>query len=299
MDNDSVAVSLVLGLEHLQVGNGLSCGRVDGVAGSAEALGVDGLWCGTTGGRDGVDVGSCLPGIVGGVDLGNKDELLAVRGDVKVALVAKRNHGGLETGVKQEVDSLAIDDKLVAILLDMGDKDVVLLLLDELIPVTDHEGVKGECGVLLVDLEVLIPLLGSSKGPVGIHGSAEGDQVGSLVELDAVDIDRIVGEGVRLGIGGDGLDEELALGEEGDVVIVEPESIIMVGVGRLRGKVRQGVVVGEVDEVEVADGLVGVNVVARGGEDSELAVGRQRGGRRTGKGEHELGGQWLEGGGCG
>ena len=200
VDDDSVAVSLVLGLEHLEVGNGLSGGRVDGVAGSADALGIDGLWCGTSSGGDGVDVGGCLPGIVGGVDLGNKDELLAIRGDIKVALVAKGNHGGLEAGVEQEVDGLAIDNKFVAILLDMGDKDVVLLLLDELVPVADHEGVKGKCGILLVDLEVLISLLGSSKGSIGINGSAEGDQAGSLVELDAVDIDGEVGEGVRLGI---------------------------------------------------------------------------------------------------
>lgn len=299
VDDDSVAVSLVLGLEHLEVGNGLSGGRVDGVTGSADALGVDGLWCGTSGGGDGVDVGGCLPGIVRGVDLGNKDDLLAVRGDVKVALIAKGNHGGLEAGVEQEVDGLAIDNKLVAILLDMGDKDVVLLLLDELVPMADHEGVKGECGVLLVVLEVLIPLLGSSKRPVGIDGSAEGDQVGSLVELNAVDIDGEVGEGVGLGIGGDGLDKELAIGKEGDVVVVEPEGIVMVVVGCLGGKVREGVVVGEVDEVEVADGLVGVDIIARGGEDGELTVGRQRSGRGTGKGEHELGGQGLESGGCG
>ena len=83
------------------------------------------------------------------------------------------------------------------------------------------------------------------------------------------------------------------------MIVVEPEGIVVVGVGCLGGEVREGVVVGEIDEVEVANGLVGVDVVARGGEDGELAVGRQRSGRGTSKGEHELGGQGLEGGGCG
>lgn len=200
VDDNSVTVSLVLGLEHLEVGNGLSGGRVDGMAGSTNALGVDRLWCGTTDSGDGVDVGGCLPGVVGGVDLGNKDDFLAVRGDVKVALVAEGNHGGLEAGVEQEVDGLAIDNKLVAVLLDSGNKDVVLLFLDELVPVADHESVKGEAGVFLVVLDVLIRILGSAHRSIGIDGGAEGNQVGGLVELDAVDIDGEVGEGVRLGI---------------------------------------------------------------------------------------------------
>lgn len=62
------------------------------------------------------------------------------------------------------------------------------------------------------------------------------------------------------------------------MVIVEPEGVVVVGVGGLGSEVREGVVVGEVDEVEVADGLVGVEGEARGREDGELTVGRQGGG---------------------
>lgn len=290
VDNNAVAVGLVLGLEHLEVGNGLAGGRVHGVAGSADGGGVDVLGSDTASGGYGVDVGSGLPGIVRGVDLGDKDELLAVRRDVKVTRVAKRNDGALEAGVEEQVDGLASKHELVAVLLDGGDKDVVLLLLDELVPVADHERIEGQGSVLLELLLVLILLLGTGKGSVSVDSGAEGDQTGGAVVLDIGDADRVSGKSVGLR-SINTFDKELLLGQEGDVVIVKEEGIV-VGVFRgLGGEIGEGVVIGQVDEVQVADGLVGVDVVAGGGEDSQTTAGREHGSGWAGEGQHALRGE--------
>lgn len=291
VDNNAVAVGLVLRLEHLEVGNGLAGGRVHGVAGSTDGGRVDVLGCDAASGGNGVDVGGGLPGIVGGVDLGDKDELLAVGRDVKVARVAKGNDRALEAGVEEQVDGLASKRELVAVLLDGGDKDVVLLLLNELVPVADHERIKGQGSILLVLLLLLILLLGTGKGSVGVDSGAKGDQAGGTVVLDVSDADGVGRESVGLDRSIHTLDKELLLGQEGDMVIVEEEGVVVGVVRDLGGEVGESVVVGKVDEVQVADGLVGVNVVARGGEDGKTSTGREHGGGWASEGQHALRGE--------